>query len=536
MNYNTVLIVTEFVIMIIMGTYFFTQLKTQRVNKRSFDKDYTKEQDLLNSMRKINLTVPLSEKSRPNTIEGIIGQEDGLKSLRAALCGPNPQHVIIYGPPGIGKTAAARIIMEEAKKIECSPFNSNSKFVEMDATTLRFDERGIADPLIGSVHDPIYQGAGAYGKEGIPQPKFGAVTKAHGGILFLDEIGELHLAQLNKLLKVLEDRKVFLESSYYSSKNSKIPSYIHDIFENGLPADFRLVGATTRRPEEIPLAIRTRCTEVFFNSLKPSHIVKIVENGALKSELTLENGVSNLISKYSDNGREAVNILQTAQCNAILENRKDISTQDVNWAIQSGRYMQVVNQAVKSGNRIGCVNGLAVVGAGKGRLIDIETICRVSEDKGNNNLKVTGIIEYEEIKNGNSTLNRKSTCKASIENVVTVIIQKLNVDFRNLDIHINIPGGIPIDGPSAGIAIFASLYSAITKKTIANDIAFTGEISILGRVLPVGGVQSKIEAAIEAGIKKVFIPIDNWSESYKSLPIEIIKIECIDELLEKVFY
>jgi len=56
--------------------------------------------------------------------------------------------------------------------------------VEVDATTLRFDERGIADPLIGSVHDPIYQGAGAYGVAGIPQPKPGAVTKAHGGILF----------------------------------------------------------------------------------------------------------------------------------------------------------------------------------------------------------------------------------------------------------------------------------------------------------------------------------------------------------------
>jgi len=78
--------------------------------------------------------------------------------------------------------------------------------VEVDATTLRFDERGIADPLIGSVHDPIYQGAGAYGVAGIPQPKPGAVTKAHGGILFLDEIGELHPIQMNKLLKVLEDR------------------------------------------------------------------------------------------------------------------------------------------------------------------------------------------------------------------------------------------------------------------------------------------------------------------------------------------
>ncbi len=67
--------------------------------------------------------------------------------------------------------------------------------VEVDATIVRFDERGIADPL-GSVHDPIYQGAGPLGITGVPQPKPGAVSKAHGGILFLDEIGELHPVQM----------------------------------------------------------------------------------------------------------------------------------------------------------------------------------------------------------------------------------------------------------------------------------------------------------------------------------------------------
>ena len=129
-----------------------------------------------------------------------------------------------------------------------------------------------ADPLIGSVHDPIYQGAGAMGMAGIPQPKPGAVTKAHGGILFIDEIGELHPIQINKLLKVLEDRKVFLESAYYNSEDPNIPQHIHDIFQNGLPADFRLVGATTKTPHDIPPAVRSRCIEVFFRALSEEEV------------------------------------------------------------------------------------------------------------------------------------------------------------------------------------------------------------------------------------------------------------------------
>lgn len=97
------------------------------------------------------------------------------RALRAALCGPNPQHVLIYGPPGVGKTAAARLILEEAKAREESPFRQKAKFVEIDATALQFDERNIADPLLGSVHDPIYQGgAGAFWQVGIPQPRPGA--------------------------------------------------------------------------------------------------------------------------------------------------------------------------------------------------------------------------------------------------------------------------------------------------------------------------------------------------------------------------
>lgn len=168
---------------IVIGIYFLNLLKSQQGSKVAVDRESRKEMEKLQKMRQISLTEPLAEKTRPSTFNEIVGQSDGLKALRAALCGPNPQHVILYGPPGIGKTAAARLVLEEAKKTLGSPFGPEAKLTEVDATIARFDERGIADPLIGSVHDPIYQGAGPLGVAGVPQPKPGAVTKAHGGVL-----------------------------------------------------------------------------------------------------------------------------------------------------------------------------------------------------------------------------------------------------------------------------------------------------------------------------------------------------------------
>ncbi len=195
--FNTILIILQLFLTSVMGIYFFNMLRGQHSGKSSLESDSMRELEKLRRLKQIKLTQPLAEKTRPNDLSEVIGQEEGIRALRAALCGPNPQHILIYGPPGIGKTAAARAVLKEAIAADGSPFRQGAKFIEMDATTLRFDERGIADPLIGSVHDPIYQGAGAYGPAGVPQPKPGAVTKAHGGILFLDEIGELHPIQMN---------------------------------------------------------------------------------------------------------------------------------------------------------------------------------------------------------------------------------------------------------------------------------------------------------------------------------------------------
>ncbi len=506
--------------------------KPQKNREIIIDRENTKELNNLNRLRQISLSKPLTEKSRPSSFDEVIGQEKGIKALKAALCGTNPQHVIIYGPPGVGKTAAARLVLEEARKSKLSPFTEKSKFVELDATTLRFDERGIADPLIGSVHDPIYQGAGSLGIAGIPQPKAGAVTKAHGGVLFLDEIGELHPIELNKLLKVLEDRKVFLDSSYYSSEDTNMPKYIKEVFDNGLPADFRLIGATTRAPHEIIPAIRSRCVEIFFRALLPEEIEKIAENCVNKVGLQISKDGVEEVSKYCTNGREVINLIQLASGIAINEDRSEITLDDIKWVLENGQYNKIISNKIPSQSRVGVVNGLAVYGANIGMLMPLEVSCKkVTSRRGE--LKITGIVEEEEITNNNKKIKMKSTAFASVQNVLTVLDNLFDLSTDRYDIHVNISGGIPVDGPSAGISIATAIYSAITKQKINRFVAMTGEISILGSVKAIGGVKAKISAAFKAGAKKVIIPQENYDESLHEIcEIEIIPVTNFKEVIK----
>ena len=527
---NQIMIILQFIMMILFIIYLFNSNKANHSRTVVVDKENKKEMEKLLKMRRIKLTEPLTEKSRPISFDDIIGQEEGIKALKAAICGPNPQHVIIYGPPGIGKTAAARLVLEEAKKKEKSPFKRDAKFVEIDATTIRFDERGIADPLIGSVHDPIYQGAGALGVAGIPQPKPGAVTKAHGGILFIDEIGELHPIEMNKLLKVLEDRKVFLDSSYYSSEDPNMPTFIKEIFDNGLPADFRLIGATTRSPEEIIPAMEG--VREVADSLEIDEIREIgsgaIERVGLK---TTDKGLD-IISRHCSNGREVVNLVQLCAGIAINEDRENITEDDIKWVIENGQYTEIPDMRVSEKSQIGVVNGLAVHGANIGMLMEIEaTAKKILDRKGE--LKISGIIEEEEITMNNRKIKRKSTAYSSIQNVLTALNNIFDLKCEQYDIHINIPGGIPVDGPSAGIAIASAVYSAIVRKPIDSKIAMTGEISLLGVVNPIGGVNAKILAAKKAGATRVLIPESNWNDSFCEYDgISIVKVKHIKEVLD----
>ena len=523
---SVILLIIQLAVSIVVGLYFIRQLRKEARSEPTVQRESSREMDKLRRMRSIHLSEPLAERVRPASLTDVIGQEDGIRSLKAILCGANPQHVLIYGPPGVGKTCAARLVLEEAKRSAGTPFLPDAPFVEVDATCMRFDERAIADPLIGSVHDPIYQGAGQLGAQGVPQPKPGAVTKAHGGVLFLDEIGELHPVQMNKLLKVLEDRRVMLESAYYDPEDHHVPRHIRDVFEEGLPADFRLVGATTRSPNEISPALRSRCMEVFFRALTPEEVASIASGAAQRAGYALAEEQARTIGRYADCGREAVNIVQMCAGLAQMEGRTDITAADVSWVVTSGHYAARPAQKADTASRVGFIHGLAVVGSHQGALLDIEAVAA----PGTGQVRVTGIVEEEELGQEGHRMRRKSTAQGSAENVRT-LLASLGYPLGQRDLHINFPGGSPVDGPSAGAAMAVVAVSALTGRRIDGASAVTGEITVHGAVKAVGGVPEKVEAARQAGIRRVYIPRENDAEVLHASGVDVVCVSNLAEVL-----
>ena len=494
-----------------------------------------KKREELEKLEKVHLTQSVMELLRPKQLDEIVGQERAVKSLMAKLSSPYPQHLLLYGPPGVGKTTAARLVLEVAKEKAHSPFTSEAPFVETDGTTLRWDPRDMTNPLLGSVHDPIYQGAQKNLADiGVPEPKPGLVTDAHGGILFIDEIGEMDEMLQNKLLKVLEDKRAFFESAYYDPADEKVPPYIRKLFEEGAPADFVLIGATTRDASHINPALRSRCAEIYFEPLTPKHIEEIVHNAAKKLGATLEDGIAELISEYTIEGRKAINILADAYSLAMERRMEEgqppsedqtmpvtVSKEDIYEVAQVSRLSPYVTKKASAEVRKGHIFGLGVAGF-LGSAIEIEAVAFPAHEKGK------GTVRFNE--------TAGSMAKDSVFNAASVMRALTGEDINDYDIHINVIGGGNIDGPSAGTAILAVIVSAVTGRKIRQDVAVTGEISLQGRVRPVGGVFEKAYGAKQAGIKTMVIPKENNKDiPEEHLGLDIHPVSTAEEAFSYIF-
>jgi ATP-dependent Lon protease len=484
--------------------------------------------DELEALSQRGLSASALQQLRPQALRDVVGQEGAIRALLAKISSPYPQHAILYGPPGVGKTTVARLVLEVAKLRPYTPFAKDAAFVEASGTTLRWDPRETINPLLGSVHDPIYQGSRReFAEAGVPEPKLGLVTRAHGGVLFIDEIGEMDAQLQMRLLKVLEDKRVTFESSYYDENAPNVPEYVKRLFKEGAPADFILIGATTREPEEIDPAIRSRCAEIFFSPLTQPQIVSIVQGATRRLGAKAARGVAQLIASFTIEGRKAVQIVADAYGQALfrLYPRKQrieapknpsITEEDVRAVARASRLVRQTLVKGRATREIGKAFGLGVLHH-LGSIIEIEAVAFAASQPGK------GTIRF------NDTAG--SMAKDSVFNATSVLRAVTGLDVADFDLHINVVGGGNIDGPSAGLAFFLALYSAVTKTPIPQDVAMTGELTIQGKIRAVGGIPEKLYAASQAGMRKVLVPKENLRETDALGGLEIVPTTSVAQVL-----
>jgi ATP-dependent Lon protease len=334
----------------------------------------------------------------------------------------------------------------------------------------------------------------------------------------------------SRLLKVLEDKRVTFESSYYDESAPNVPEYVKRLFREGAPADFILIGATTREPDEIDPAIRSRCAEIFFAPLTQHQILSIVQGAIKRLGAKAARGVAQLIASYTIEGRKAVQIVADAYGQALYRlypgkhaekpKNPSIVEDDVRAVVRASRLVQHTLVKARGTHEVGKSFGLGVLHH-LGSIIEIEAVAFPAAQSGK------GTIRFNE--------TAGTMAKDSVFNAASVLRALTGIDIAEFDLHINVVGGGNIDGPSAGLAIFLALYSAVTKMPLPQDVAVTGELSIQGKVRAVGGIVEKLYAARQAGMRRVLIPKENAREVDASLSgLKVVPVSNVDQVLRNL--
>ena len=414
----------------------------------------------------------------------------------------------LVGPPGVGKTSLGKSIAKATGR----------EFVRMSLGGVRDEAeiRGHRRTYIGSLPGKIIQMMKKAGKK---NPLF-----------LLDEIDKVGMDYRgdpsSALLEALDPEQNKDFNDHYLEVDYDLSNVMFVTTANTL----NIPGPLLDRMEIIRLAGYTEDEklEIAKKYLLPK---QVKDNGLKKDELiindkeileiirsyTRESGVRSLEREISKLSRKAVKEIVTKKTEKVEINDKNINDY---LGVKKFKHGEIDEK-----NQIGVVTGLAWTEVG-GELLSIETVVMPGKGKLEYTGKL-GDVMKESIRAAKSYIRSKCLDYGIIP-----------PEFEKKDLHVHVPeGATPKDGPSAGIAMATSIVSVLTGIPVNREVAMTGEITLRGRVLPIGGLKEKLLAALRGGIKKVIIPFDN-EKDLRDLPknvksgLEIIPVKNIDEVLK----
>lgn len=427
-------------------------------------------------------------------------------AVKAATDNINAPILCLVGPPGVGKTSIAKSMARALGR----------EYVRMSLG-------GISDEAEIRGHRRTYLGA-------MPGRIIAAMRQAGASnpLILLDEID-----------KIGKDYKGDPAAAFLEVLDAEQNVNFRDNYLE-MPYDLSkvLFICTANSLDTIPGPLRDRLEIVELSSYTAEEKQHIAEeflipkqlkaNGLTKSQLRFKkDAVADMIESYTrEAGVRSLERLVGAVCRKVVKERihstKLVTITKKNITDYLGR-RRFKPETINAKDEVGICRGLAWTSVG-GCTLSVE----VNILKGKGNFKITGNVGKVMEESYNAAL---SYIRANAEEL------GVDIDFEHTDVHIHIPeGATPKDGPSAGITMAAAMVSAMKNVPVRSDIAMTGEISIRGKVMPIGGLKEKVLAAKRAGVKKIIIPVENAPDleeipEYGKENIEFVLAEQMNDVL-----
>jgi len=418
----------------------------------------------------------------------------------------------LVGPPGTGKTSIARSLAKALKK----PYVRISLGGVRDEAEIRGHRKTYVGAMPGRIANGIRQA-------GVKNP-----------LMLLDEIDKVSTDYkgdtFSALLEVLDSEQNYKFRDHYL----EVPLDLSEV----------LFIATANSLQTIPRPLLDRMEVIEVTSytgneklhIATEHLIpkQLEKNGLKKEQLKIsKNAVWKIASNYTKEAgvrqleREIGNICRKAAKEILTTGKKSVTITEKNLFKYLGKE-KFMYQMANAADEIGIVRGLAWTSVG-GDTLQIE----VNVMPGKGEIMLTGQL--------GDVMKESARTGISYIRSVSRDYQIADDFFEKHDIHVHIPeGAVPKDGPSAGITMATAMLSAITEQKVRADIAMTGEVTLRGRVLPIGGLKEKLLAAKNAGIKTVLVPKKNLADVEElsqeiTKGLEILPVEHMEEVLKAAF-